>query len=88
MRRTHNPRYAPEYLEQKLNPSGISGIPVAAEVYIPNSQQPDAATPAPAVVSTTVPATSGSGPVASPADEPGDPPVLDPAIPIGPAGPA
>ena len=39
MRRHRNPRYAPESLERKLNPSGVIGIPVAAEVYIPETQQ-------------------------------------------------
>src|SRR6476660_1889998 len=92
-RRHHNPRYAPEYLERKLNPSGITGIPVAAEVYIPTSQQSETATPAPAVDSTSVPATSG--PVSAlavedplPPPEPGDPPIGNPSNPVGPAGPA
>jgi hypothetical protein len=38
MRRFHNPRYAPESLEKRLNPSTAVPVPVAAQVYIPNTQ--------------------------------------------------
>jgi hypothetical protein len=38
MRRFHNPRYAPEFLEKRLNPSTAVPVPVAAQVYIPNTQ--------------------------------------------------
>jgi hypothetical protein len=34
MRRFHNPRYAPESLERKLNPSSVVAVPVAAQVHI------------------------------------------------------
>jgi hypothetical protein len=95
MRGHHNPRYAPEYLERKLNPSGIAGIPVAAEVYIPHTQPTEVTTlnPALAVVSMNVPTTSGplapqGGTDPAPPDGSGDPPIEDPNIPIGPAGPA
>ena len=41
MRRRKFPRFAPESLERKLNPSGIVPAPVAAEVYIPVTQTVD-----------------------------------------------
>lgn len=44
MRRFRNPRYAPEGLERKLNPSGF-GIPVTAEVA-PATPSPAPAEPA------------------------------------------
>ena len=53
--RNRNPRYAPESLERKLSPSGLSAVPFPAEVRFL---------------------------------DPGDPPVSDPIIPVGPSGPA
>src|SRR4051794_32035155 len=94
MRRNHNPRYAPESLERKLSPSGLTGIPVAAELYVPNTKFGGGASQVPAVwlISANVRDTSGTvsalSAVKSPPDGSGDPPIDDPIIPIGPAGPA
>ncbi len=63
MRRHRNPRYAPESLERKLNPSGIVAIPVAAEVYVPNTQL---SPPAPATPIVVPPADSMSVAPANP----------------------
>jgi hypothetical protein len=95
MRRHHNPRYAPEYLERKLSPSGITGIPVAAEVHIPVTQTHHVATLSPAVpvVSANVPGTHkpmAPAPHIQPhfSNDVGDPPIGNPSNPIGPVLPA
>lgn len=88
MRRHHNPRYAPESLERKLNPSGIVGIPVTAEIYVPNTQfddvaSPDSTAPIASDISDPVPSTDPTL-----CTDPGDPPIDEPTSPVGPDMPA
>jgi len=103
MRSFRNPRYAPESLERKLNPSGISPIPVAAEMYVPAATKADVTPVAPldGVASARGgPAAPGdpipTGPTAptypdgtGPAPPPGNgtPPSDSPSIPSGPGEP-
>jgi hypothetical protein len=79
MRRSRNPRYAPEFLERKLNPSvNFTGV-VAAQVSAP---------PAPNAVDQTVivaPAFVASPAAALGDDPPSDPPADPPSVPSSPA---
>ena len=77
MRRFRNPRYAPESLERKLSPSGVS-LPVTAEFA---AICPVAATEPPPVPDPTDP----NCPDPSPA--PGEPPSGGPPTPKGPLEP-
>jgi hypothetical protein len=54
MRRFHNPRFAPESLERKLNPSGVMPVPVAAEVHVPTAQASHATQATPTVHPTSI----------------------------------
>ncbi len=81
MRSFRNPRYAPESLERKLNPSGVVGIPVTAEVYVPTATSP----PAPPATPTDATPCQYSASVCS---VPGDPEPVIPGVPPGGTGPA
>jgi hypothetical protein len=88
MRRIRNPRYAPEFLERKLSPSGIPGNPPPAEVgaMAPAPPQMQAmAEPGDPPPVDPIPPPDPSGPAAG---EPGDPPPVDPIPPPDPSGPA
>jgi hypothetical protein len=74
--RTRNPRYAPELLEGRLNPSGF--IPTAC-TYAPVEYNP-----VPLEVNPTPPSPA---PVPTPCPDPSLPPPSDPLPPIGPALP-
>ena len=79
MRRFRNPRYAPEGLERKLNPSGF-GIPVTAEIApasSPSKSPPTNFDPPPPPPSPTAPPAPGSG----------EPPWGGPTVPNGPTEP-
>jgi hypothetical protein len=88
MRRHHNPRYAPEYLERKLNPSDITGVPVAAEVFVPNTQPAQVSPLTVVATSASEPVTPATGTDPAPPVGNGDPPIGGPSTPIGPAVPA
>lgn len=74
MRRFRNPRYAPEALERKLQPSGFS-LPVTAE-FAPASRSAyvAAADPPPTNPSPNDPSTPDPTPEPSPSDPWGEPP--------------
>ena len=95
MRRFHNPRYAPESLERKLNPSNVVPVPVAevqaavtqtAGPTMPVSYTQDAnasdstSASVPGDSTTPVPSTPGSPEPTDPATPPGG---TDPAPPPG-----
>jgi hypothetical protein len=92
MRRHRNPPYAPESLERKLNPSGITAFPVAAEINTPNSPTSISVSPPSASIivsmdrfemdrlATVTVLAAAKDPVPT---EPGDP---EPVGPYGPTG--
>ena len=97
MRSFRNPRYAPEALERKLHPSGISPVLVAADVYVPTTSAADPSASgstdtgsyaqdsgAPSPTPATPPA-GGTDPAPPPGN--GDPPVDTPGTPVGPGEP-
>lgn len=99
MRRIRNPRYAPEFLERRLSPSGLPSNPPAEVGYvesdggslsaIPNSDGPSAAGDPgdPPPIDPVPPPADPSGPANS--GDPGDPPPIDPVPPpADPSGPA
>ena len=104
MRRFRNPKFAPEALERKLNPSTAIGIQMMADVAIDSAQQTnDFARSDILTVSYDMTTRSEPMPHPVPGDpEPltpgpdatapkpgnGDPPLSDPSLPGGGGGPA
>ncbi len=68
MRRHKFPRFAPESLERKLNPSGLVVAPVAAEIYVPVTQTSDTGQATPIMVNASLTAPLSSVTVVTTAD--------------------